>query len=193
MILKNKYFGWFQGRSEFGPRALGCRSILANPISPNTQKDLNLKIKFRESFRPFAPIILEEELSRLFDQNDPSPYMLFVYKINKKISPIQSGINSINEIRSELPAITHVDYSARIQTINEKSNLKMFNLLIKYKELTGYGVLVNTSFNVSDEPIVNSPYDAIKCFFESGLDFLVINNYIIDKVEQAEHLTTSLR
>jgi len=193
MILKNKYFGWFQGRSEFGPRALGCRSILANPISPNTQKDLNLKIKFRESFRPFAPIILEEELSRLFDQNDPSPYMLFVYKINKKISPIQSGINSINEIRSELPAITHVDYSARIQTINEKSNLKMFNLLKKYKELTGYGVLVNTSFNVSDEPIVNSPYDAIKCFFESGLDFLVINNYIIDKVEQAEHLTTSLR
>ena len=119
--------------------------------------------------------------------------MLFVYKINKKISPIQSGINSINEIRSELPAITHVDYSARIQTINEKSNLKMFNLLKKYKELTGYGVLVNTSFNVSDEPIVNSPYDAIKCFFESGLDFLVINNYIIDKVEQAEHLTTSLR
>ena len=193
MILKNKYFGWFQGRSEFGPRALGCRSILANPISPNTQKDLNLKIKFRESFRPFAPIILEEELSRLFDQNDLSPYMLFVYKINKKISPIQSGINSINEIRSELPAITHVDYSARIQTINEKSNLKMFNLLKKYKELTGYGVLVNTSFNVSDEPIVNSPYDAIKCFFESGLDFLVINNYIIDKVEQAEHLTTSLR
>ena len=191
MILKNKYFGWFQGRSEFGPRALGCRSILANPISPNTQKDLNLKIKFRESFRPFAPIILEEELSRLFDQNDPSPYMLFVYKINKKISPIQSGINSINEIRSELPAITHVDYSARIQTINEKSNLKMFNLLKKYKELTGYGVLVNTSFNVSDEPIVNSPYDAIKCFFESGLDFLVINNYIIDKAEQAEHLTTS--
>ncbi len=191
MILKNKYFGWFQGRSEFGPRALGCRSILANPISPNTQKDLNLKIKFRESFRPFAPIILEEELSRLFDQNDPSPYMLFVYKINKKISPIQSGINSINEIRSELPAITHVDYSARIQTINEKSNLKMFNLLKKYKELTGYGVLVNTSFNVSDEPIVNSPYDAIKCFFESGLDFLVINNYIIDKVEQAEHLSTS--
>jgi len=191
MILKNKYFGWFQGRSEFGPRALGCRSILANPISPNTQKDLNLKIKFRESFRPFAPIILEEELSRLFDQNDLSPYMLFVYKINKKISPIQSGINSINEIRSELPAITHVDYSARIQTINEKSNLKMFNLLIKYKELTGYGVLVNTSFNVSDEPIVNSPYDAIKCFFESGLDFLVINNYIIDKVEQAEHLSTS--
>ena len=193
MILKNKYFGWFQGRSEFGPRALGCRSILANPISPNTQKDLNLKIKFRESFRPFAPIILEEELSRLFDQNDPSPYMLFVYKINKKISPLQSRINSINEIRSELPAITHVDYSARIQTINEKSNLKMFNLLKKYKELTGYGVLVNTSFNVSDEPIVNSPYDAIKCFFESGLDFLVINNYIIDKVEQAEHLTTSLR
>ena len=191
MILKNKYFGWFQGRSEFGPRALGCRSILANPISPNTQKDLNLKIKFRESFRPFAPIILEEELSRLFDQNDLSPYMLFVYKINKKISPIQSGINSINEIRSELPAITHVDYSARIQTINEKSNLKMFNLLKKYKELTGYGVLVNTSFNVSDEPIVNSPYDAIKCFFESGLDFLVINNYIIDKVEQAEHLSTS--
>ena len=191
MILKNKYFGWFQGRSEFGPRALGCRSILANPISPNTQKDLNLKIKFRESFRPFAPIILEEELSRLFDQNDLSPYMLFVYKINKKISPIQSGINSINEIRSELPAITHVDYSARIQTINEKSNLKMFNLLKKYKELTGYGVLVNTSFNVSDEPIVNSPYDAIKCFFESGLDFLVINNYIIDKAEQAEHLTTS--
>ena len=117
--------------------------------------------------------------------------MLFVYKINKKISPIQSGINSINEIRSELPAITHVDYSARIQTINEKSNLKMINLLKKYKELTVYGVLVNTSFNVSDEPIVNSPYDATKCFFKSDLDFLVINNYIIDKVEQAEHLSTS--
>ena len=194
-LINEKAVGWFQGRMEFGPRALGCRSILGDPRSSNMQKNLNLKVKYRESFRPFAPSILEEDLSDWFDIKTESPYMLFVAEVNnkKKIEMTHEqndlfGIEKLNIKRSEIPAVTHVDYSARIQTVNKNTNKRYYDLISKFKEKTGCPVLVNTSFNVRGEPIVNTPKDAFYCFMGTELDYLIIGNCILDKSEQPSNL-----
>ena len=191
LLSNGKAIGWFQGRMEFGPRALGGRSILADPRSSKMQKNLNLKVKFRESFRPFAPSILREDLGEWFDLNIDSPYMLLVADIDikKKIEMNNEqkklfGINKLNIKRSEIPAVTHVDYSARIQTVHENKNKHFYDLIRKFKEKTGCPVLVNTSFNVRGEPIVNTPTDAFNCFMGTELDYLVIGNCILDKSNQ---------
>ena len=190
-LSNEKAIGWFQGRMEFGPRALGCRSILGDPRSDKMQKNLNIKVKYRESFRPFAPSILKEDLSKWFDMSNDSPYMLFVSKINskKKIDMTEEqkklfGIDKLNIKRSEIPAVTHVDYSARIQTVDKKTNKSYYDLIAKFKEKTGCPVLINTSFNVRGEPIVNSPIDAFNCFMGTELDYLVIGKCILDKTKQ---------
>ena len=194
-IANEEAIGWFQGRMEFGPRALGGRSILGDPRSEKMQKNLNLKVKFRESFRPFAPSILRENLSEWFDLNVDSPYMLMVSNINKnkaiKMTEDQKnlfGIDKLNIKRSEIPAVTHVDYSARIQTVNKRTNEKYFRLIEKFKEKTNCPVLVNTSFNVRGEPIVNTPRDAFNCFMGTDLDKLVIGNCYLDKTNQNKFL-----
>ena len=187
--------GWFQGKMEFGPRALGNRSILGDPRSEKMQKNLNLKVKFRESFRPFAPSILIEDLQEWFDLKTKSPYMLIVANINskKKIEMKAEekslfGIEKLNIKRSEIPAVTHVDYSARVQTVSQKTNKKYYDLISKFKEKTSCPVLINTSFNVRGEPIVNSPKDAFNCFMGNDLDYLVIGNCFIDKKKQEYNL-----
>jgi len=197
-ISNEKIVGWFQGRMEFGPRALGARSIIADPRSEKMQKELNLKVKFRESFRPFAPSVLSEDVNDWFDLKDPSPYMLLVADIKKNIQiPMTSdqeklfGIDKLNIKRSKLPAITHVDYSARVQTVHQKTNPKYYNLIKKFKEITGCSVLVNTSFNIRGEPIVCSIEDAFKCFMGTNLDILVIENFIMFKPDQLKTLTQS--
>jgi carbamoyltransferase len=183
--------GWFQGRMEFGPRALGGRSILGDARNPEMQKKLNLKIKYREGFRPFAPSVLEEDIAEYFDLDRPSPYMLLVAPIreDKKIPLPQGSVNkSLYErlyfLRSDLPAITHIDYSARIQSVNRETNPQYWELIHEFKELTGYGVIVNTSFNVRGEPIVCTPEDAYRCFMRTEMDFLVVGNYLFDKKDQ---------
>ena len=183
--------GWFQGRMEFGPRALGGRSILGDPRSSMMQRNLNLKVKYRESFRPFAPSILKEDLRDWFDVNVDSPYMLIVSNINKnkiiKMSEDESklfGIDKLNVKRSEIPAVTHVDYTARIQTVHQETNEKYFKLIKKFKKKTNCPILVNTSFNVRGEPIVNTPLDAFNCFMGTELDKLVIGNCYLEKKKQ---------
>ena len=190
-LSHEKAIGWFQGRMEFGPRALGARSILGDPRSDKMQKNLNLKVKYRESFRPFAPSILREDLSNWFNIDVDSPYMLLVADVssNKKIEMNEQqqklfGIDKLNIKRSEIPAVTHVDYSARIQTVTKETNKPFYDLISKFKEKTGCPVLVNTSFNVRGEPIVNSPTDAFNCFMGTELDYLVIGNCILDKSKQ---------
>jgi carbamoyltransferase len=187
-LAEGKAVGWHQGRMEFGPRALGGRSILADPRSPLIQKQLNLKVKFRESFRPFAPSILREDLSQWFDLEEDSPYMLLVSNIliNKQITMTEKektffGIDKLNIPRSVIPAVTHVDYSARIQTVYQETNPKYFALLSRFKQLTGCPILVNTSFNVRGEPIVESPDDAYKCFMNTNLEKLLIGNCMLTK------------
>jgi len=187
-LAEGKAVGWHQGRMEFGPRALGGRSILADPRSPLIQKQLNLKVKFRESFRPFAPSILREDLSEWFDLEEDSPYMLLVANIllNKQITMTEKektffGIDKLNIPRSVIPAVTHVDYSARIQTVYQETNPKYFALLSRFKRLTGCPILVNTSFNVRGEPIVESPDDAYKCFMNTNLEILLIGNCMLIK------------
>ena len=193
-IAENKVVGWFQGRMEFGPRALGARSILGNPMSSEMQSLMNLKIKYREGFRPFAPSVLLEDCQDYFELDVESPYMLLVATTRDKIRLAveeNSGL-SINErlkqTRTTIPAVTHVDYSARIQTVDGKYNNKYFRLLKKFKELTGCSVLVNTSFNVRGEPIVCTPEDAYKCFMGTEMDVLAIDNFILLKEEQPEIL-----
>ena len=190
-LSKEKAIGWFQGRMEFGPRALGGRSILGDPRSEKMQKNLNLKVKYRESFRPFAPSILKEDLSEWFDINVDSPYMLMVSNINKNKTIVMTeeqkklfGIDKLNVKRSEIPAVTHVDYSARIQTVHKETNEKYFRLIEKFKHKTNCPILVNTSFNVRGEPIVNTPLDAFNCFMGTDLDKLVIGNCYLDKKDQ---------
>ena len=194
-LSNEKAIGWFQGRMEFGPRALGARSIIADPRSNKMQKNLNLKVKYRESFRPFAPSVLREDLSKWFDIDVDSPYMLFVAEINsnKKIEMNDEqknlfGINKLNIKRSNIPAVTHVDYSARIQTVNKETNKSYYDLILKFKEKTGCPLIVNTSFNVRGEPIVNTPTDAFNCFMGTELDYLVIGNCILDKTKQDQKL-----
>tara|TARA_B100000579_G_scaffold21528_1_gene15173 strand:- start:5180 stop:7015 length:1836 start_codon:yes stop_codon:yes gene_type:complete len=190
-LSNEKAVGWFQGRMEFGPRALGGRSILGDPRSDKMQKNLNLKVKYRESFRPFAPSILREDLSDWFEINVDSPYMLLVADIHsdKKIAMTEEqkklfGIEQLNIKRSDIPAVTHVDYSARIQTVTKNTNKRYYDLISKFKEKTGCPVLINTSFNVRGEPIVNSIKDAFNCFMGTELDYLVIGNCILDKTKQ---------
>ena len=190
-LKNNKTVGWFQGRMEFGPRALGARSIIADPRSDKMQKELNLKVKFRESFRPFAPSILREDLSEWFELNCDSPYMLLVSDIkkNKQIPMSEKnqklfGIEKLNVKRSSIPAVTHVDYSARVQTVHKETNPRYYNLIKKFKEITNCPVLVNTSFNVRGEPIVCTVEDAFRCFMGTNLDILVCENFILYKQEQ---------
>ena len=183
--------GWFQGRMEFGPRALGARSILADPRSAAMQKNLNLKIKYRESFRPFAPAVLREDVADWFELDADSPYMLLVADVAKRRRRAMSaaeralfGIDKLNVARSEIPAVTHVDYSARIQTVHAATNPLFHRLLGRFKEITGCPVLVNTSFNVRGEPIVCTPEDAFRCFMGNELDLLVVGNCVLRKAEQ---------
>lgn len=194
-LADGKAVGWFQDRMEFGPRSLGGRSILGDPRSENMQKMLNLKVKFRESFRPFAPSVLREDMSEWFEADYDSPYMLLVDDV-KKSKRIEMtieeeslfGIDQLNIKRSDIPAVTHVDYSARIQTVHKETNPKYHQLITKFKEKTGCSVLVNTSFNVRGEPIVCTPEDAFKCFMGTELDLLVISNCILRKEQQDQEL-----
>tara|TARA_B110000858_G_C17779033_1_gene463776 strand:- start:570 stop:2027 length:1458 start_codon:yes stop_codon:yes gene_type:complete len=197
-LSDEKAIGWFQDRMEFGPRSLGGRSILGDPRSEQMQKTLNLKVKYRESFRPFAPSVLREDVADWFECDFDSPYMLLVDKVkeNKRIEMTKEekslfGIDKLNIKRSSIPAVTHVDYSARIQTVHKETNSKYHALITRFKEKTGCPVLVNTSFNVRGEPIVNTPEDAFKCFMGTELDMLVIGNCILKKELQDISLVES--
>ena len=190
-LAGQKAVGWFQGRMEFGPRSLGARSILGDPRSPAMQKNLNLKVKYRESFRPFAPAVLREDVSEWFDLTSDSPYMLLVAEVRKDKHRAMSadeqalfGIDKLNVSRSEIPAVTHVDYSARVQTVHRETNPRFHALLRAFKQQTGCPVLVNTSFNVRSEPIVYTPEDAFRCFMGNQLDVLVVGNCVLRKAEQ---------
>ncbi len=190
-LSQGKAIGWFQGRMEFGPRALGNRSILADPRSETMQKNLNLKIKYRESFRPFAPSILRKDLKDWFEMDIDSPYMLFVSKIKKekmidlkKKDENKFGMELLNIKKSQIPAVTHVDYTSRIQTVEKRDNEKFYKLIEKFKEKTGCPILVNTSFNIRGEPIVNTPEEAYRCFMGTELDVLVVGNCYIKKNDQ---------
>jgi carbamoyltransferase len=183
--------GWFQGRMEFGPRALGNRSILGDARNPEMQKKLNLKIKYREGFRPFAPSVLEEDIGEYFELDRESPYMLLVAPIRQdKQIPLPADYHDkplyerLYFLRSDLPAITHIDYSARIQSVSHETNPRYWELINQFKEQTGYGVIVNTSFNVRGEPIVCTPEDAYRCFMRTEMDYLVVGNYLLDKKDQ---------
>ena len=190
--LANNYaIGLMNGKMEFGPRALGSRSIIADPRSDTMQKNLNLKVKFRESFRPFAPSILFEDLSAWFEMTKESPYMLTVSKLkeNKRLKVSERnenlfGIEKLNVPRSVVPAITHVDYSARIQTVHKNTNQRYYNIIKEFKKITGCPIVVNTSFNVRGEPIVLTPEDAFRCFMGTDLDYLIIENIILKKTDQ---------
>jgi len=194
-LADGKAIGWFQGRMEFGPRALGGRSILADPRSEQMQKTLNLKVKYRESFRPFAPSVLKEDVSEWFELEENSPYMLIVADVKtdkrRDMTAEQKqlfGIEKLNVKRSEIPAVTHVDYSARIQTVTSDTNPAYHALISKFKEITGCALLVNTSFNVRGEPIVCTPEQAFKCFMGTGLDMLVVGNCVMYKKEQDSNM-----
>ena len=191
ILSQENVLGWFQGRMEFGPRALGGRSIIGDPRSPKMQSVMNLKIKYRESFRPFAPAVLAEKASDYFDLDRESPYMLFVAPVKKALRiPMTDtqknlfGIEKLNIPRSTIPAVTHVDYSARVQTVHQDTHPRFHRLLQEFEKQTGCAVLVNTSFNVRGEPIVCTPEDAYRCFMRTGMDYLVIENYLISKKDQ---------
>lgn len=190
LIDEGNVVGWFQGRMEFGPRALGNRSILGDARRPEMQKKLNLKIKYREGFRPFAPSVLEEDIKDYFDIDIPSPYMLFVIPVTeKRRNPVPKDYferplyDRLYHERSDIPAITHIDYSARIQSVSKKTNFRYWKVLDEFKKLTGYGVFVNTSFNVRGEPIVATPSDAFSCFMRTEMDFLVLGEFLVNKAD----------
>ncbi len=191
LLDQGKVVGWFQGPMEYGPRALGNRSILGNPCLAETQKIINLKIKYREGFRPFAPAVLEEDIAEYFDLDRPSPYMLLVAPVlEKRRKPLPADYDQMEmykrlyHLRSDIPAITHIDYSARIQSVSRKTNKRFWELINTYKEKTGFGLVVNTSFNVRGEPIVCTPEDAYRCFMRTEMDYLVIENYLFCKKNQ---------
>ncbi|MDD5217789.1 MAG: carbamoyltransferase [Candidatus Omnitrophica bacterium] len=191
LIAGEKVVGWFEGRMEFGPRALGGRSIIGDARSPKMQETMNLKIKFRESFRPFAPSVTEERCADYFDLDCESPYMLLVAPVKenlrRKMTPEEQklfGIQLLNVVRSDIPAITHVDYSARVQTVNEKQHPLFYRVLKKFDEKCGCPVMINTSFNVRGEPIVCSPQDAYLCFMRTNMDYLIMGNYLLEKSAQ---------
>jgi carbamoyltransferase len=186
-IADGKVVGYFQGRAEFGPRALGARSILADARSTAMQSQLNLKIKFRESFRPFAPVVLAERSTDFFDLIGPSPYMLLTVPVQERrrclrtVDKDQSMTERMSEIRSDIPAVTHLDYSARVQTVDAAQNPRLHALLSAFDRLTGCPVLINTSFNVRGEPPVCHPREAIACFLDTGIDILALGNHIVEK------------
>jgi len=188
LLQDGKVIGWVQGRMEFGPRALGNRSILGDARSPQMQSIMNLKVKFRESFRPFAPIVRREQVAEYFDLTEESPYMLLVAPIRPALRlpapPGVKGLELLKQPRSTLPAVTHVDYSARIQTVACQDNPLLYELLLRFEAATQCGVLVNTSFNVRGEPIVCSPEDAYRCFVHTEMDYLVIGNFLLNRAEQ---------
>ncbi|HEX3797238.1 MAG TPA: carbamoyltransferase [Verrucomicrobiae bacterium] len=190
LLKSEKVIGWFQGRMEFGPRALGNRSILGDARSPRMQSVMNLKVKFRESFRPFAPIVRRERVADYFELDVESPYMLLVAPVKTELRrPLPANINGfdlLKEIRSTLPAITHVDYSARIQTVEREEHPVLYDLLLRFEHATGSGVLVNTSFNVRGEPVVCSPDDAYRCFINTEMDYLILGNFVIDRLAQPQ-------
>ncbi len=199
-LSNQKIIGWFQGRMEFGPRALGCRSILADPRSEKMQKILNLKIKFRESFRPFAPSILNGEIGNWFNINCNSPYMLLVSEIKKSLQIEMTekqkklfGIDKLNAKRSNIPAVTHVDYTSRIQTVHADTNKRFYDLISEFRNITSIPLLVNTSFNIRGEPIVNTIGDAFKCFMGTGIDILVCEDFILYKDQQNQKLLKDYR
>jgi carbamoyltransferase len=190
-LADEKAIGWMQGRMEFGPRSLGARSILGDPRSPSMQKTLNLKVKYRESFRPFAPAVLREDVEKYFDIHNDSPYMLMVAPVvedrRRSMTAAEEalfGIDKLNVPRSDIPAVTHVDYSARVQTVHEETNPVFHELLKSFKAKTGCSVLVNTSFNVRGEPIVCTPEDAFRCFMGSEIEVLVVGNCLLRKEDQ---------
>ena len=194
-LADEKAVGWMQGRMEFGPRALGGRSIIADPRSPTMQKQLNLKVKYRESFRPFAPSVLREDVSEWFDHDTDSPYMLLVADVKEEkrrtmteVEEALFGIEKLNILRSSVPAITHVDYSARIQTVHADTNPRYHSVISKFKEKTGCPIVINTSFNVRGEPIICTPTDAFKCFMGTEMDVLAVGNYLLLKENQNEAL-----
>ena len=199
-LKDEKAIGLMNGRMEFGPRALGARSIIADPRSPKMQKNLNLKVKFRESFRPFAPSVLSEDAKEWFDIEKISPYMMFVANISKS-KQIQMtdqeeslfGIDKLNVIRSTVPAITHVDYSARLQTVHKETNLRFHSIISKFKKITGCPIVINTSFNIRGEPIVCTPEDAFRCFMGTELDMLVIGDIILRKEDQNKNAETNYK
>jgi len=191
LIAQEKVLGWFQGRMEFGPRALGARSIIGDARSPKMQSIMNLKIKFRESFRPFAPSVLAEKVCDYFEIDTESPYMLLVADVKKDRRKLMNteeeklfGIDKLNIVRSDIPAVTHIDYSARIQTVHKDTNPLYYNLISKFNEKYGCAVIINTSFNVRGEPIVCTPEDAYKCFMRTHIDHLIIGNFLLNKEEQ---------
>jgi carbamoyltransferase len=193
ILAEGAIVGWFNGRMEFGPRALGSRSILGDPRNPKMQADMNIKIKFREGFRPFAPSVLRERVSDWFEMDCDSPYMLLVAPVKKERQiPMTReqdenlwGIAKLNVLRSDIPAVTHIDYSARIQTVTAETNPDYYSLIKAFESLTGCAVIVNTSFNVRGEPIVLSPEDAFRCFMRTHIDYLVLGPYILNKSSQA--------
>ena len=191
-ISKGKVVGWFNGRMEFGPRALGNRSILGDPRNPSMQKIINLKIKFREGFRPFAPCILEEYSHQYFVDGSVNPYMLFVTKLlerfceNKQDYELPSRDSNIVSNSSHVPSITHVDYSARVQTVSSQSNPDFYALINEFYRITGCPMIINTSFNVRGEPIVCSPLDAFNCFVNTNMDVLVIEDFVLKKEDQTD-------
>jgi carbamoyltransferase len=188
LLQAGKVIGWFQGRMEFGPRALGNRSILGDARSPRMQSVMNLKVKFRESFRPFAPIVRRERVANYFDLTEESPYMLLVAPIQPALRlPVPAGVKGLEllkQARSTLPAVTHVDGSARIQTVARQDNPLLYELLLRFESATQCGVLVNTSFNVRGEPIVCSPEDAYRCFVHTEMDYLALGNFLLDRAQQ---------
>jgi carbamoyltransferase len=191
LLANGKVVGWVQGRMEFGPRALGNRSILGDPRSAEMQRVLNLKVKQRESFRPFAPAVLRERVSDYFKLNSDSPYMLLVAPVKESqrtnVSEERSGFERLKVIRSRIPAVTHVDYSARVQTVRREENAKFYDLISTFEKLTGCPLLVNTSFNIRGEPIVCTPEDAYRCFLQTEMDYLVIGNFILERTKQPPH------
>ena len=190
LLKAEKVIGWFQGRMEFGPRALGNRSILGDARSAKMQSVMNLKVKFRESFRPFAPIVRRERVADYFELDVASPYMLLVAPVKKELCRAVSndvkGFDRLKETRSTLPAITHVDYSARIQTVERQANPLLYDLLLRFERATGCGVLVNTSFNVRGEPIVCTPDDAYRCFMNTEMDYLIMGSFVIERTAQPQ-------
>jgi carbamoyltransferase len=189
LLRQEKVVGWVQGRMEFGPRALGNRSILGDPRSAKMQSVMNLKVKFRESFRPFAPVVIRERVSDYFEIGRDSPYMLLVAQIRPELKlespgPVLKGLDRLKAPRSTLPAVTHVDGSARVQTAAREDNSRLYELLEAFERATGCAVLINTSFNVRGEPIVCSADDAYRCFVNTEMDYLVIGNYILDRLSQ---------
>lgn len=193
LLSEGKVIGWFQGRMEYGPRALGNRSILGDPRNPEMQKKMNLKIKYREGFRPFAPAVLEEDIGKYFELDKTSPYMLLVSPVKKeRRNPPPEGYSSMTllerlyHLRSDLPSITHIDYSARVQSVSQETNYRFWKLINSFKKITGVGMVVNTSFNVRGEPIVCTPDDAYRCFMRTEMDYLIMGNFMFAKTKQQE-------